>query len=37
MKKIEELKKEVSENIKLMKQIKELNRSYSSISKKMKF
>lgn len=34
MKQIEELKKEVSENIKLMKQRKEANRSYSSISKK---
>jgi hypothetical protein len=34
MKQIEELKKEVSENIKLMKQRKEMNRSYSSISKK---
>ena len=34
MKHIEELKKEVSENIKLMKQRKESNRSYSSISKK---
>ena len=34
MKQIEELKKEVSENIKLMKQRKDANRSYSSISKK---
>ena len=34
MKKIEELKKEVSENIKLMKSRRELNISYSSISKK---
>ncbi len=34
MKQIEELKKEVSENIKLMKQRKDANRSYTSISKK---
>lgn len=34
MKKIEDLKKEVSENIALMRQRKELGRSYSSISKK---
>lgn len=34
MKQIEELKREVSENIKLMKQRKDLGRSYSSISKK---
>lgn len=34
MKNIQDLKKEVSENIKLMKQKKELGRSYLSISKK---
>jgi hypothetical protein len=34
MKQIEELKREVSENIALMKQRKDLGRSYSSISKK---
>jgi predicted aldo/keto reductase-like oxidoreductase len=34
MKQIEELKKEVSKNISLMKQSKDLGRSYSSISKK---
>jgi hypothetical protein len=34
MKQIEKLKKEVSENIKLMKQRKEMNCSYRSISKK---
>ena len=34
MKKIEELKKEVSENTKLMKSRRALNQSYSSISKK---
>ena len=34
MKQIEELKREISENIKLMKQKKDANRSYASISKK---
>lgn len=34
MKKIEDLKIVVSENIKLMKQNKEFNRSYTSLSKK---
>ena len=34
MRQVEELKKEVSENIKLMKQRKEANRRYTSISKK---
>ena len=34
MKKIEDLQKEISENIKLMKSRKEMNHSYSSISKK---
>jgi hypothetical protein len=37
MKKIEDLKKEISENLKLMKDKKEMGRKYSSISKKNQY